>query len=91
MVARHIKYIISISGEYNMDLCEYPKRRRSASVASRYADVLLSKAKKESGEAISFPAHTSCIEECITRMEDKLMLWYNDAYGNTKTVFIDLE
>jgi len=73
-----------------MDLCENLKRRKSKSAVSGYTELLISKAKKESGEFITFPAHTSCIEECITRFENRLMLWYNDASGNTKVVDIEI-
>jgi len=71
-----------------MDLCNQ-KRRKSA--ISGYAEVLISKAKNESGGVIYFPPTASCIEECITRFENKLVLWYNDAHGNTKAVELDIE
>lgn len=72
-----------------MQLCEYTEKIDKKSAVSRYMEVLISKARKESGDGISFPTH--CIEESITRFENKLVLWYNDATGNTKIVDLELD
>jgi hypothetical protein len=73
-----------------MELCEYSTKVDKKSAVSRYTEVLVSKARKESGDGISFPAQ-NCIEECITRFENKLILWYNDSTGNTKVVDLELD
>lgn len=59
-------------------------------VASRFVDILVSKAKRESGE-IFLPSHINTIEECITKVENKLMFWYNDIQGNTKAVVLTVK
>lgn len=72
-----------------MDLCNQKRRKKSA--VSGYTELLVSKAKIEAGGVIYFPSNVSCVEECITRFENKLVLWYNDAFGNTKAVELDLD
>ncbi len=73
-----------------MQLCECDIKVDKKSAVSRYTEALILKAKKESGEGISFPTAHNCIEECITRFENKLVLWYNDSNGSTKVVDIEL-
>jgi hypothetical protein len=72
-----------------MELCEYKIKTDKKSAVSRYTEALISKARKESGDKISFPTH--CIEESITKFDNKLVLWYNDATGSTKIVDLELD
>lgn len=65
-------------------------RNRTKSAVSGYMEILVSKAKKESGE-IALLSNAKCIEDCITRFENKLVFWYNDSTGNTKVVDVELD
>lgn len=72
------------------ELGEYQKRRNKSAV-SWYLDVLVKKAKLESGGSISLLSNTTCLEECLTRFDNKLILWYNDSTGNTRVVDVDID
>ena len=52
--------------------------------------MLIAKARMESGE-ISFPDQVKTMEDCITKVGNSLLFWYNDASGNTKAVVMDIE
>ncbi len=51
---------------------------------------LVAKAKMESGE-ISFPDQIKTVEDCITKVGNSLLFWYNDSSGNTKAVVMDID
>lgn len=54
-----------------------------------YIEVLVLKAQQASGE-ISCVSHAKSFDDCITRWGNKLIFWYNDSTGNTKTVDLEL-